>query len=130
MMTGLVRRLSVRAEEEFAVARASPEGVTRFFLRTSLPGTSEEAELYWSVIAALRTKDGLPEEAGELIGRMFAHWSKLLHEDVGDPVLAETVRMVGDGLYLSAIAGLPQPDSRLLQHVIDRLTAQVDEGRG
>ncbi|KIH97092.1 TetR family transcriptional regulator [Streptomonospora alba] len=129
MMTGLVRRLAERAEQEFAAARDSPEGVARFFLRTSVPGTVAEAELYWSVIAALRSKEGVPPEAAELIGRMFEQWSRLLHEELGDPVLAETIRLVGDGLYLSAIAGLPQPDPRLLERVLDRLTARADAAR-
>ncbi|GAA4912550.1 TetR/AcrR family transcriptional regulator [Streptomonospora salina] len=129
MTTGLVRRLAARAEEEFAAARRSPEGVARFFLRTSLPGTAEEAELYWSVIAALRSKEGVPAEAAELIGRMFEQWSRLLHEELGDPVLAETIRLVGDGLYLSAIAGLPQPDPRLLERVLEHLTARADAAR-
>ncbi|GAB3450042.1 TetR/AcrR family transcriptional regulator [Streptomonospora sediminis] len=130
LMTGLVRRLTARAEDEFAAARASPEGVTRFYLRTSQPGSVEDPELYLSVIAALRSKEGIPEEAGELLGRMFAHWSDLLHEELGDPVLAETIRLVGDGLYLAAITGLHHPDPRLLQEVLDRLTAQADAARG
>ncbi|WP_133742048.1 TetR/AcrR family transcriptional regulator [Actinorugispora endophytica] len=129
MMTGLVRRLAERAEEEFREAVATEGGVVRAFLRTSLPGSSEEAALYWSVIAALRGREEVSEEARETIGDLFARWSALLREEIGDPVLAETVRLVGDGLYLDSIAGLPLPEPEVVRAVTERLIEQADACR-
>ncbi|WP_285760529.1 TetR/AcrR family transcriptional regulator [Nocardiopsis ansamitocini] len=129
MMIGLVRRMSDRAEEEFRECVAQPGGVVRACLRTSLPGSSEEAALYWSVIASLRSKEDLPDEARDLIHNLFAQWSTLLREEIDDPVLAETIRLVGDGLYLTAIAGLPQPDPEVIEQMIERLVAQADAAR-
>ncbi|WP_046471773.1 TetR/AcrR family transcriptional regulator [Allosalinactinospora lopnorensis] len=129
LMTGLVRRLSDRAEEEFREAAEGEEGVVHVFLRTSVPESREEAELYWSLIAALRSRDGMSEESGRLVRHIFDHWSQLLREEVGDPVLAETIRLVGDGLYLSAIMGLPQPEPEVVRRLTDRLIAQANEAR-
>ncbi|NYE46476.1 AcrR family transcriptional regulator [Spinactinospora alkalitolerans] len=129
MMTGLVRRLADRAEEEFGEAVETEGGVVRGFLRTSLPESSEEAALYWSIIAALRSKEDVSEEARRLIHHVFAQWSELLHQEIDDPVLAETIRLVGDGLYLTAIAGLPQPDPEVVRRMMDRLIEQADACR-
>ncbi|GAB3212414.1 TetR/AcrR family transcriptional regulator [Marinactinospora endophytica] len=129
MMTGLARRLADRARDEFHEAVHSEEGVVRRFLRTSLPESVEETELYWSVIAALRGEEDVSDEARRLIGYVFAEWARLLHDEIDDPVLAETIRLVGDGLYLTAIAGLPQPDPDLVRRVMDRLVAQAESHR-
>jgi AcrR family transcriptional regulator len=125
LITGLARRLADEADEEFAEAERSPEGVTPVFLATSLPQSSDEAALYLSLTAALRSKELATDEAVALIRRIFSRWSELLRADIGDPVLAETIRLVGDGLYLSAIADLPLPDDEILRQVMDRLTEQA-----
>ncbi|MFC3999027.1 TetR/AcrR family transcriptional regulator [Nocardiopsis sediminis] len=130
LLDGLIRRLADRADEEFREAADGDEGVVRTFLRTSVPESVEEAELYWSLIAALRSEDAMSGESGRLLGRIFEEWSRLLREELDDPVLAETIRLVGDGLYLSAIAGLPSPDPELVRQVTDRLIAQADAATG
>ncbi|MFC7330169.1 TetR/AcrR family transcriptional regulator [Marinactinospora rubrisoli] len=127
MLTGLVRRLADQAADEFRQARA--EGVVRTFLRVSVPTSSEETALYGSMIAALRGNEDVPPEAWELMQWVFTEWGTLLHEEVGDPVLAETIRLVGDGLYLSALSGLPMPEPRLLERLTDHLIARADEHR-
>lgn len=128
MFTGLVQRLVQQAENEFAEARAVEGGVVRAFLATSVPQSSEAA-VYWSIIAALRSNELVSEEASRLVGHVFAEWSALLKEEIGDPVLAETIRLVGDGLYLSALAGLPLPDAEALDALTGRLIEQADAAR-
>jgi len=129
MLTGLIERLSGLAEEEFREAREGGEGVVRVFLRTSLPQSPEERELYWAVIAALRGQEDMPEEATRTVQYLFSHWGSLLHEELTDPVLAEIILRAGDGLYMSAIAGLPQPDPALTRSMIDRLVEASDKVR-
>ncbi|WP_067967656.1 TetR/AcrR family transcriptional regulator [Nocardiopsis trehalosi] len=130
MMSGLVRRLADRAEDDFRAAAESDEGIVRHYLRTSQPESVEEAELYWSVIAALRGKDGTAGEDRGVIGGVFSEWGRLLHAEVPDPVLAEIIRLVGDGLYLSRIAGLPDADPDVVRRIIDRLAAEAEAARG
>ncbi len=129
MLTGLIERLRVLAEEEFREAVEGEEGVVRVFLRTSLPRSPEERELYWAVIAALRGQEDMPEEAVRTVQGLFSRWGDLLHEELTDPVLAEIVLRAGDGLYMAAIAGLPQPDPVLTQRMIDRLVEASDKVR-
>ncbi|WP_017588990.1 TetR/AcrR family transcriptional regulator [Nocardiopsis ganjiahuensis] len=129
MMVGLMERVRALAEEEFREAVVSEEGVVRYFLRTSLPQTSAEGELYWAVIAALRSKEDIPPEAGILVKELFDRWGDLLHAELTDPVLAETIRLAGDGMYMSSIAGLGRPDPVLTQQVVDRLAEASDRVR-
>lgn len=128
MVTGLVARLAGQAEDEFSEAKATAGGVVRTFLHTSVPQSSDAA-VYWSIIAALRSDEFVSEDARRHIHHIFAEWSTLLNEEIGDPVLAETIRLVGDGLYLSALAGLPQPDPAVVAELTDRLIAQADAAR-
>lgn len=129
MLQGLVQRLGESAEAEFEQAGRVGVDVVRYFLEASQPASDEEMALYWSVIAALRSTEELSEADTEVLARVFAHWSKLLTDYIGDPVLAETIRLVGDGLYLSALSGLPSPEPKLLQQVFDRLLEQAAETR-
>lgn len=129
MMVGLMERIRAMAEEEFQEAVVSEEGVVRYFLRTSLPQSTQERELYWAVIAALRSKEDIPPEAATLVKELFDRWGELLHTELTDPVLAETIRLAGDGMYMSSIAGLGQPDPELTSQVIDRLVEASDRVR-
>ncbi|MFD6949914.1 TetR family transcriptional regulator [Nocardiopsis sp. TSRI0078] len=129
MLTGLIERLSALAEEEFREAVEGGEGVVRVFLRTSLPRSPQERELYWAVIAALRGQEDLPEEATRRVQDLFSRWGELLRAEIDDPVLAEIILRAGDGLYMSAIAGLPQPDPELTRRMIDRLAEESDKVR-
>ncbi|MEV0697035.1 TetR/AcrR family transcriptional regulator [Saccharopolyspora sp. NPDC050389] len=129
MFQGLTRRIDEDAEAEFAQATSEGVDVVRYFLQTSLPASDEEAALYWSVIAALRSGEGLTDDGTEVLARVFNRWSELLTDYIGDPVLAETVRLVGDGLYLSALSGLPRPHPDLLRQVFDRILEQVAAAR-
>ena len=47
---------------------------------------------------------------------------------VHDPVQAELLRLVGNGVYLSAIAGLPPTPPTVLAEIFDRLLAEVSVG--
>ncbi|RIQ30210.1 TetR/AcrR family transcriptional regulator [Jiangella rhizosphaerae] len=123
LITGLARRLAEGVEEEFEQAVASDD-VVDFFLRTSVP-TSSDGPVYWSLLAALRSNDVASEEARGLVIYCFVRWAEILREHVKDPVTAEIVRLVGDGLYLSALAGLPMPDPALLDEVRHRLTREA-----
>lgn len=129
MVNGLIERLRELAEEEFRQARESDEGLVRVFLRTSLPQSPEEKELYWALIAALRSHEELEEEAVRHVQYLFEHWRELLHEELTDPVLAEIILRAGDGLYMAAIAGLAPPDPELTGRMIDRLVEESDKVR-
>lgn len=123
LITGLARRLAEAVEDEFEQAERSAD-IVDFFLRTSVP-SSPDGAVYWSLLAALRSNDVASEEARRLVMYCFVRWAEILREHVRDPVTAEIVRLVGDGLYLSALAGLPMPDPALLDEVRRRLAVEA-----
>lgn len=124
LITALAQRLADSVEAEFEEALRSDD-IVDFYLRSSVP-SSKEGAIYWSLLAALRTNDIASEEARRLVIYCFVRWAEIVRENVQDPVTAEIVRLVGDGLYLSALAGLPMPDPALLDEVRRRLTHEAN----
>lgn len=119
LVDGLAERLVEYTEAN--LERGRKEGVVRVFLETSLPG-SEEADHYWAVFSALRSGIEVNDHAREVAQRVFSVWSDALHEAVDDPVAADVIRLVGDGLYLGAVLGLEPPERDAVDRVFDRLT--------
>ena len=52
---------------------------------------------------------------------MMRLWDESLQAEIDDPVHAEIVRLVGDGIYLGALLNLPPVDPTLHQQVVERL---------
>ena len=66
--------------------------------------------------------DGAEKDpAGELLADTFRAWEDPMRAAVPDPVQAETIRLVGFGLYLAELAGLPPVDPTILGRVFDRV---------
>jgi AcrR family transcriptional regulator len=118
LIEGLAERLVEFTEAN--LVRARREGVVRVFLETSLPG-SDEADHYWAVFTALRSGIEVGEGVQDLVQHVFAVWSEALHEHLADPVEADVIRLVGDGLYLGAVLGLEPLRSDALAAVLERL---------
>lgn len=103
LVEGLAERL--RASTEANLERSTEDGVVRTFLETSRPG-SAEAEYYWAVFSALRSGIEVSDSTRALVQEVFDVWSDALRATVDDPVLADVIRLVGDGIYLGAVLGL------------------------
>ena len=48
-----------------------------------------------------------------------------LRDQLGDPVLAWLVQLVGDGLYLRTLIGTPLPEGLRVTDLLDRLRPQL-----
>ncbi|NED98339.1 TetR/AcrR family transcriptional regulator [Phytoactinopolyspora alkaliphila] len=123
MLDSFVQRMCEAAEHEFQEAEQA-EDIVAFYLRVSVPGSSDAA-LMWSLVASLRTNDVASSEARQLVADIFSRWEDILRRRISDPVTAEIVRLVGDGLYLRALAGLSVPDDELLAALTGRLAKQA-----
>ncbi|NDL56628.1 TetR/AcrR family transcriptional regulator [Phytoactinopolyspora mesophila] len=123
MLDAFVERMCRDAESEFADAEKSDD-IVAYYLRASVPGSSDAA-LMWSLVASLRTNDVASQEARRLVADIFARWEELLRRRIADPVVAEIVRLAGDGLYLRALVGLSNPDDDALAAVTQRLSEQA-----
>ena len=101
-------------------------GAARGFLEYSEPTEEDEASFFTSLIAAVRT--GQNGDTGEhdaqasaLLVDIFRAWEEPMRAAVTDPVQAENIRLVGFGLYFSALTGLPPVDPAVLAQLFDRL---------
>ncbi|GAA1672352.1 TetR/AcrR family transcriptional regulator [Fodinicola feengrottensis] len=125
LVEGLADRL--RAFTDANLARADKHGVVRTFLETSSPD-SNEARHYWAVISAVQADPGsTTDRTRSLLAAVFEDWSTRLRAAISDPILADIIRFTGDGLYLTAVTGLPLPSNHRIQNVIRRLLAEADK---
>lgn len=124
LLIGLVERLGKRADKQLNDALAEGTSITEFYLQN--PDTTAEGELqvYRSLLAALHTVDAQNHELRAAVTNVLRGWDEHLRREITDPVQAEIVRLVGDGIYFGAMLGLPPPDPDLHRLVIERLTQQ------
>lgn len=122
----LVRALMARAVQRFdeRLAAAAAEGLMAVaWLRLSVPGPSDRT-LYRAMSSMLRlTATGefdLPAEVAEAERR----WLQMLTAELGDPVRALLVRLVGDGLFLAALTGQP-PTTDEVEQLVRHLGLRV-----
>lgn len=116
---GVAQRL--RDYTDANLALADDRGAARTFLETSRPA-AREARTYWAVIAAAQSDSAaVSEETRRIIAEVFDDWSVRLRAEISDPALADIIRLVGDGLYLAAVTGLPVLPAAQVKHVIDHL---------
>jgi AcrR family transcriptional regulator len=128
LLAGLVRRLSERAEQHLGDAVAQGTSVAEWYLQTPNPADAAEAvelEVYRSMLATMRTIDAGSspdtDEVQQALSEMLDTWSTGLDEEIDDPVRADIVRLVGDGIYLRALLGLPPVEPQRYRAVVDRL---------
>ena len=128
LLAGLVRRLSERADQQLGTAVAKGTSVAEWYLQTPNPDNESDAlelALNRSMVAAMRTIDANsgPEtdEVQQALSDMLDAWSVGLDNDIDDPVRADIIRLVGDGVYLRALLGLPPVDPTRYKKVVDRL---------
>lgn len=122
---GLARRF--REQEEATIAKARAEGVVDTFLRVSEVADIESAAGLWALLTAMRGKDQLSEAAQADMLFIFDGWKDALHAEIEDPLTAEIVRLVGDGLFLSALSGAPLPTRETLEALRERLKQLAGE---
>lgn len=128
LLAGLVERLGTRVEHQLAETRAKGGGVAEWYLQTPDPRDKSEAvelELYRSMLATMRTVDATSGAGGDGVRRALADlmnsWSDGLDAEVGDPVRADLIRLVGDGVYLRALLGVPPIDPERYRRVVHLL---------
>jgi AcrR family transcriptional regulator len=117
---GLLEDVRDRVTTDMAEA-TNTMGPARAYLQYSLPSDETEGGLFTSLIAAVRTGSDIDPRAAELLADIFRAWEEPMRAAVSDPVRAELIRLVGNGVYLSAIAGLPLPEPEMLARVFDRV---------
>lgn len=104
LLDGLLDRARALNDGDVAYARTSPEGVARYYLRTSVDDPAVGSELYRVMVALYKLSTTEPRAAAATRECMAA-WQEALTAELGDPMTAQLVAVVGDGVYLRAIVG-------------------------
>lgn len=127
LLAGLVRRLGERADQQLNQAVTQGRSVAEWYLQSpSAENDSDALELalYRSMMAAMRTVDAHDQhdnEAQRALTAVMDAWKSGLDTELHDPVHAEIIRLVGDGVYLRALLGLPAIDPDRYRAVVTRL---------
>ena len=100
-----------------AAASGSP---TATYLRFSSPDARDRAALMVLAAAFRGRANGFPPEVEEAIAR----WQALIAAELGDPVRAEVVRLVGDGLFGEALITGTPPTAERIERLVTHLNAR------
>ena len=127
LFDALTARLEAEIDTATAAAPEDPAALVRWYVENGVPATPDEGGLYRSLMAGLRTDDP-GDDGGDQVGvpmaALFDRYAAPL-AGLEDPVLAETVKLIGDGLWIGALVGLPPPAPAVLEAVIERLVAEL-----
>jgi AcrR family transcriptional regulator len=126
LFDGLYLQLAERSKGVLSNAPKGAEPTARRYLEMSTPTTAEKRALYSSILATFRSADCPSDGATAELRELFAQWTAPLKREVTDPVLAATIRLVGDGIFFNELLGLPPVPPAVLVELIDRLLAQLD----
>lgn len=125
LAAALCDRLLALAAQDVQAMQAAPEGPARYYIRTShYAGTPLDRAL----VAVSRLQQAGDGHARTVIETASADWLDVLHDALGDLDVARAVKLMGDGLYYSALhralgGHVVEADDDGLLAVIDRITA-------
>jgi AcrR family transcriptional regulator len=118
MVVGLLLRAVEQTDTAMTQAALDGTAAVTWIRMSAVAGPAEPAAR--AVLALIRLTGAgriqLPDEIGASIRR----WQELISSEVGDPVLGEVVRLVGDGLFVEALTG-QSPDPGRVDAILDRL---------
>lgn len=131
LFDGLTERLAAGIRQQIAAAPSDTADMVRWFLRIStaeLDGDEHETAIWRALLAGIRAEGEGDAETGTGIPALLAEWSEPLRDL--DPVLAEEIRLVADGLCLGSLVGAPPPDPAVIDALVESLARRAAEGRG
>ncbi|MDT0275069.1 TetR/AcrR family transcriptional regulator [Blastococcus goldschmidtiae] len=120
LIDGLADRLREQVAEDVAALRSAPEGPVAYWLSSSSSGSP--AALTRTSRAVLRLAGAGQPTARAVLEEADRAWAGALGERIPDPVIARLVLLVGDGLFLETLTGLPARSGLApLQALLERL---------
>ena len=117
LVAGLCERMLARCDEELeTLCRADPElqgAFTRAYLASTVTDEGKPADNSAQLMAGILATLGRDSAHLEAVRARFAQWHERLEGDGIDPTTATIVRLAADGLWLSALLGLPRLDGEI-----------------
>ena len=125
LVTGLLERFDVLSRAELDRYRDSEGGVIQAFLRSS-PDADSPFDHCFQALVALSQSGRHPRTRAALEGTVQG-WYDVIHDEVGDPVVARIVQVLGDGIhYGSSFEGVPRLSEGEMESVVDALTLLIE----
>jgi AcrR family transcriptional regulator len=121
LFAALAARLAETIDVVNATAPTEPADLIRWYLTHATDNTDTDNTLWRSLLAATHAVD---DDFATVLVDLFLRYSAPLA--ALDAVLAEHVRLVGDGLYLNALVGTPPPTPGQLEAIIQTLVRTLD----
>lgn len=122
LVEGLMDRLATLSDADIELALAAPEGVVSYYLRTAITDVTQRKPLHRTTMATIRIMLNEPR-VSDVVQVYNQRVHDMISENVDDPLTAELVIPVGDGLYLRAALGRDDP-SYLLDR-IDEIKSRI-----
>jgi AcrR family transcriptional regulator len=117
LVAGLCERMLDRFDRELAALRAADDGgpgaAARAYLASTVTDEGKPADNSGQLMAAILATLGRDSPHLEAVRARFAAWHATLLADGLDDTTATLVRLAADGLWLSALLGIPQIDAEL-----------------
>jgi AcrR family transcriptional regulator len=125
LVDGLVGRMLERfdaVQAELASADPGARGRwTRAYLASTVAPDGEPADRSAQLMAGILATIGNDPARLAALRERFRAWQARLDDDGIDPVVATLVRLAADGLWLSALLGLPRLDAQRSRRVLAAL---------
>ncbi|MCK9793150.1 TetR/AcrR family transcriptional regulator [Isoptericola sp. 4D.3] len=102
LVDGLLDHLGELTAADVETMRAAPEGPADYLLRTSTVIDGDFGVVY---LAASRLAQGAYPRARDVLDDAQTAWTATVRQELGDPVLARAVSLMGEGLYALASFG-------------------------
>lgn len=129
LIEGLTERMLVGFDEvqgDLQTSDPSRTGAwTRAYLRSTVTEAGDPADDSARLLAGLLAAIGGDPARLDSIRERFSAWQERLEDDGIDAVSATIVRLASDGLWLSALLGLPSLEKRLGKRVLEALEAMT-----
>lgn len=125
LVEGLVERMLERfdaVQAELAAADPVARGRwTRAYLASTVTPDGESADRSAQLMAGILATIGDDPARLAAVRERFRAWQARLEDDGIDPTVATLVRLAADGLWLSALLGLPRLDAARSRRVVAAL---------
>ncbi len=108
MVVGLMLRAVDQTDSVMSQAAQDGQAAVTWLRMSAMAGPAGQAAR--AVLALIRLTGAGRIELPAEIGAAIRRWQDLIAAEVGDPVLGDAVRLVGDGLFVETLTGdAPDP---------------------
>ncbi|MEN0086482.1 MAG: helix-turn-helix domain-containing protein [Leifsonia sp.] len=122
LASGVLDRFADLIEDDIRLMREAEDGPVDYFLRTSIPTDSRFER---AIVAIARLAQAADPRARDALASAQRRWLEVLQQAVGDPLVARTIMLIGDGMYYNT-ALLPAANNVLRDETdIDDLVALI-----